>query len=76
MHKTLKRSQLKHTQAACKPLQAACVNEFGIKDVCLSVPCEVSDKGVNRMIQGPLSSEELASLSHSANILKKSIDSL
>jgi L-lactate dehydrogenase len=51
-------------------------SDFGIKDVCLSVPCVVSEKGVTRIIEGPLSYEELALLSHSAGILKKAIDSL
>lgn len=51
-------------------------NDFGIKNICLSVPCIVSDRGVIRIIESPLSSEELASLSHSADFLKKAIDSL
>jgi L-lactate dehydrogenase len=50
--------------------------EFGIKDVCLSVPCVVSDRGVIRIIESPLAAEELASLSNSADILSKAIDSL
>lgn len=50
--------------------------EFGIKDVCLSVPCVVSDGGVIRIIESPLASGELDSLSRSANILRKAIDSL
>src|SRR5450759_851890 len=51
-------------------------SDFGIKDVCLSVPCVVSDSGVTRIIESPLSSEELASLSHSSKVLRKAIDSL
>ena len=51
-------------------------SDFGIKDVCLSVPCVVSDKGVTRIVESPLSSEELTSLSHSASVLKKALDSL
>jgi L-lactate dehydrogenase len=51
-------------------------SEFGIKDVCLSVPCLVSDKGVTRIIQGPLTEEEMTLLSHSAGILKEAINSL
>jgi L-lactate dehydrogenase len=50
--------------------------EFGIKDVCLSVPCVVSDGGVIKIIGSPLPSQELASLSHSASVLRKAIDSL
>ena len=50
--------------------------EFGINDVCLSVPCVLSDKGVARIITSPLNSEELDSLSRSAGVLRKAIDSL
>jgi L-lactate dehydrogenase len=49
---------------------------FGIKDVCLSVPCVVSDSGVTRIIESPLSSSELTALSDSARILRKAIDAL
>jgi L-lactate dehydrogenase len=51
-------------------------SDFGINDVCLSVPCVVTDKGVARIIESPLSSEELGHMSHSADVLKKAIDSL
>lgn len=51
-------------------------SDFGIKDVCLSVPCVVSDSGVTRIIESPLTSTELKSLSNSACILRKAIDSL
>ena len=51
-------------------------SEFGINDVCLSVPCVVSDKGIMRIIESPLVLSELKSLSGSAAILRKAIDSL
>jgi L-lactate dehydrogenase len=51
-------------------------SDFGIKDICLSVPCVVSDSGVTRIIESPLSSEELRSMSHSAHVLRKAIDSI
>ncbi len=50
--------------------------EFGINDVCLSVPCVVSESGVERIIESPLTSQELASLSNSANVLRKATGSL
>lgn len=49
---------------------------FGINDVCLSVPCVVTDKGVSRIIESPLSSSELDRMSHSAKILRKALNSL
>jgi L-lactate dehydrogenase len=51
-------------------------SDFGIKDVCLSVPCVVSDTGVVRIIESPLSASELVSLSNSAQVLRKALDSL
>jgi L-lactate dehydrogenase len=50
--------------------------EFGLKDVCLSVPSVVSDRGVIKVIHSPLPPEELESLRRSAGILRKAIDSL
>ena len=50
--------------------------EFGIKDVCLSVPCVVSDRGISRIFESPLLPGELDLLAKSAKILKDPIDSL
>lgn len=50
--------------------------EFGINNVCLSVPSIVSDGGVNTIIKSPLTETELEALCRSADILKESIDSL
>ncbi len=50
--------------------------EFGIKDVCLSLPCVVSESGVSKILASPLTKDEKSSLSHSADILKKAIASL
>jgi L-lactate dehydrogenase len=51
-------------------------SDFGIKDVCLSLPCVVSDSGVTRIIESPLSPSELSALYDSARILREAIDSL
>jgi len=50
--------------------------EYGINDVCLSLPAVVSDTGILRIVDGPLSAEEKELLQHSASVLKKAIDSL
>jgi len=47
-----------------------------IHDVCLSVPCIVSDMGVSKIIESPLLEEELASLSRSAQILREANNSI
>jgi L-lactate dehydrogenase len=50
--------------------------EFGLRDVCLSVPCIVSHEGVNKIIESNLNEQELASLSTSASILKTALKEL
>ncbi len=50
--------------------------EFGIKDVCLSVPCIVSDRGIAKLIESPLTAGEQESLARSAGILKEAISKL
>jgi len=50
--------------------------EFGIKDVCLSVPSIVSDNGIEKIIDHKLADDELALLRHSASVLRQAIDSL
>lgn len=47
--------------------------EFGISDVCLSVPCIVSEKGISKIIKSPLPENEIASLTASAEVLRKAI---
>jgi L-lactate dehydrogenase len=51
-------------------------SDFGINDICLSVPCVVSDSGVARIIESPLSAQELKSMAHSADVLRKAVDSI
>jgi L-lactate dehydrogenase len=51
-------------------------SDFGINDVCLSVPCVVSESGISRIIESPLSPDELASLSNSAQVLRKALEHL
>jgi len=50
--------------------------EFGLRDVCLSVPSIVSHNGVNKIIESNLSEQELVSLSTSASILKSALKEL
>jgi L-lactate dehydrogenase len=50
--------------------------EFGLTGVCLSVPSVVSDTGISRIISSPLSPGEMESLSRSAEIMRKAIESL
>ena len=44
--------------------------EYGIKDVCLSIPAVVGSKGITSRIVAPLTDDEIAKLQHSAECLK------
>jgi L-lactate dehydrogenase len=50
--------------------------EYGLQDVCLSVPCVVAQQGVERVIQGNLNPTERGALSHSAAVLQTTLASL
>lgn len=50
--------------------------EYGIDNVCLSVPCVVGEGGVERIITAPLSEAEQTNLEASAKMLRGALDSL
>jgi L-lactate dehydrogenase len=50
--------------------------EFGLHDVCLSVPCLISAGGVERIIESSLPDHEMTALQNSAAILKQAIAQL
>jgi L-lactate dehydrogenase len=45
--------------------------EYGLSDVCLSLPCIVSDQGVEQVVKADLTPQELECLSASASVLKR-----
>jgi L-lactate dehydrogenase len=47
--------------------------EFGLNDVCLSLPCMVSKEGAHTVLEGNLSNDELKALKASAAVLKRAI---
>lgn len=50
--------------------------EYGLSDLCLSVPCIVSRRGVERIMEAQLTESEQASLAASAAVLRTSLDEL
>lgn len=50
--------------------------EFGLSDVCIGVPCIVSARGIERVVESVLSESELAALHSSARTLKKAVEQL
>ena len=50
--------------------------EYGLKDVCIGVPCRLGSKGIEEIIELPLNKEEFDKFLLSAESLKKQIKSL
>lgn len=50
--------------------------EFGLRDVCISVPCIVSRRGIERIVVSNLPDSEMAALSASAEVLKRAVAQL
>lgn len=50
--------------------------QYGMEDVCLSLPCTVGASGIREFLEPPLTAEETAKLLHSAEVLKSTISSL
>ncbi|MDP8213683.1 MAG: L-lactate dehydrogenase [Candidatus Euphemobacter frigidus] len=50
--------------------------EYGLSNVCLSVPCIVSRKGAELVIEGRLFDKELKSLRNSAEVLQEALSEL
>ena len=50
--------------------------EYDLRNVCLSVPCVVSTRGVEKIIESPLPQHELGALSASAATVKQAIEQL
>ncbi len=48
--------------------------EYGLRDVCLSVPCVVSRQGIQRIIAGKLTGDEMAGLARSAAVLRATLN--
>ena len=49
---------------------------YGIKDVCLSLPCVLGTGGIAREVDPPLLPEELAAVQNSAAVLKETLNSV
>ncbi len=58
------------------PLSSVIEGEYGIKDICLSVPTVVNAQGASRVLELPFSDEEVAALRSSADTLKGYINEL
>ena len=50
--------------------------EYGIKDVCLSLPCVVGSNGISQVLANPMQQKEVEALQNSAAVLRKALDSI
>lgn len=50
--------------------------EYGMDDLCMSVPCIVSNKGVHQILEADLTNEELMDLRKSGDVLREALDEL
>ena len=60
-------------RASVQPISVRLTGEYGIHDVCISVPAKIGIKGVEQIVELNLSKDELKKLRFSAEVLKKNI---
>lgn len=60
-------------ERAILPVSSLMKGYYGIEDVCLSLPSIVNESGIERVLELPLSEEEIKGFQHSADTLKQSL---
>jgi L-lactate dehydrogenase len=63
-------------QRSVLPVSTLLEGEYGLRDVCLGVPCVVGQGGVREIVQAPLLPVEMESLLKSASILQAALKEL
>lgn len=58
------------------PVSSTLEGEYGINNVSLSIPCVITNKGIEKKLQIPLKQHEIEELKHSAENLKTIINGL
>ena len=58
------------------PLSTVLTDQFGLENVALSLPCILGRNGVDRVIDLPLSPDELTALSASAALIRSHLDEI
>ena len=66
-------SSILRKQNSVLTVSAMVDGEYGLSNVCLSVPCIISDRGILKIIDSKLPDEESRQLHNSATILRKAI---
>ena len=65
-----------HDTHEVMPLSILMQGQYGIRDVCLSLPCVVGRAGVLRVLEPDLSESEIAALRQSADVVRSAIVSV
>ena len=63
-------------ERAILPVSAYLEGQYGIKDLCLGVPCVIGANGIESVLEIPLSKEEEQRLLYSASVLHSTIEKL
>jgi L-lactate dehydrogenase len=50
--------------------------QFGMSNICVSLPCVVGRGGRERVLELPMTDEELAGVKNSAKVLRESADAV
>jgi L-lactate dehydrogenase len=61
---------------AILPVSSLMTGYYGVRDVCLSLPSIVNGKGIRKVLELPLSEDEIRGFRHSADTLKSYLDQL
>lgn len=67
---------VRNNQRSVLPVTVRLNGEYGISDICLSLPTVIGSEGVESIIAPKLDEEELAGIQHSAGTLKDSMNQL
>jgi malate dehydrogenase len=67
---------ISHNRRLILPGVAVLDGEYGLKDICMGVPVVLSEIGVERVIELPLTPEEMAQFRQSAETVSKDIERL
>ncbi len=58
------------------PISSLMDGQFGMKNICVSLPCIVGRKGREKVLELPMTAEELAGVKNSAKVLRESADAV
>ena len=67
---------ISHNRRLILPGVAVLDGEYGLKDICMGVPVVLGEGGVERVIELPLTSEEMAQFRQSAATVRKDLERL